>query len=461
MEGPELTRFITGPIIQFEAPQGFQVVVARATSTEGDGRAIVGIYTRNGRTTEAIPGFAHMSEHAFANASATTREGDFPEGSTSLDSNAQARPDYVSAWLTVNRPDGSDAAPRALALRMSAKIWGAQIDTELLEEQRQRVVDELGRGLSSGRFLSERALEYTFFGNRPSMADEIHLMAEFDQDDILDYLAMVYRPSELVLVVAGDIDVPSMVTFLQESFERRGEILATERMPNPELFRPAEVIQDPGIVHRESDTAEGDWVVAGFTTPPPDSEDYLALLVLDQHLMGGRDGFEELWTIRRSMNSPLGQRLSASGPLDYLGDGRGYGAASPPLAEASPAYFTIQFGADEMDLTEGVTRLQTALTDISQSEMNDADILASRDALLGFYRLWLNAENLRPPSDHLAGLAFYHREGASRLGNLAEDLVNVTPDDVRRVFDQYVINAPIRFATFEGITPVVEPETAP
>ena len=86
------------------------------------------------------------------------------------------------------------------------------------------------------------------------------------------------------------------------------------------------------------------WVAAGVPVPTEGREE-LALLIVDQLLLGGRGDFESLWGIRRDINSPLGLALQDTGPIDYLGDGRGYGAASPPLAEGGPAYFTIAFGA--------------------------------------------------------------------------------------------------------------------
>jgi len=452
------SAFITGPVSEFTAPQGFRVVLAGTASESENGRVIVGLYSRYGRTTEAIPGFAHMSEHLYSNAAPTSREGTFPEGSRSIDSNAQARPDYVSAWMTINRPDGTDAAPQALAERFSAKLWGTEINAELISEQRERVIAELNRGLRSGSFLSQRALEHAFYGNRPLMSEEIALTVGYEIENLLDYAATVFAPENMVLVVAGDFDVADMEATLHEIFERRGDIEIGSLPVRPDLFRPDSVLPYAGPVHRVSDVAEGDWAAAGILAPPRDSADYLAFLVLDQLLLGGRDSFESLWDIERALDSPLGRRLRESGPLDLLSDDRGYGAASPPLAEGDPAFFTIKFAANEMDLMTAPDRLDAALEAVRRQDMNDESIIAARDALIRFYRAWLNFENLRPLSDHLAGMAFNDAEGATRMNTLADEIAAVSPDSVRRVFDVYIAQGEWRFGLLEGVTPEPEEE---
>ena len=449
---------IEGPVRRFTAAPGFQVVIAHAEAAEGvEPRAIIGLYTRNGRTTESIPGYAHMSEHLFANSRSPIRDSTIPEGTEFLDSNAQARPDYVSAWITVNRPDGSDAAPVALALRYSARIWDVDLNETVFEEQRARVVAELTRGLPSGTFLSERALEHAFYGRLPELEEEIALTQGYDYAHMLAYSRAIYQPEEMVLVIAGDIDVEAMESALRDHFAARGEVVRKVTPDLETLLRPAQLAPYDGPVMRRSDVVEGDWVAAGIPAPPRESSDYLAFLVLDQWLLGGREDFTTLWSIRRSINSPLGEALAASGPLDYLGDARGYGAASPPLAEGDPAYFTIQFGANEMDVEAAIQRFESAIAAIRQAPPSDEELLAARAQTIEFYRRWLNYDNLRPLSDHLAGMALNDPAGPERVMELHDKLASVTPEDVRRVIDTYLTPGSFRYGTMSGA--IVPPDT--
>lgn len=442
---------IDGPVRRFDAAPGFRVVLAHARAPEGvQPRAIVGVYTGHGRTTEPVPGYAHMSEHLFANSRSPIRDASFPEGVSSIDSNAQARPDYISAWMTVNRPDGSDAAAVALAARSSAKIWEVDLNETVFEEQRGRVLAELTRTLASGVTLSEMALEHAFYAGRPPLEDEIALTQGYSYTDVLAYSRAIYQPEEVVLVVAGDIDVEAMESALRERFAARGEVVRRAAPELSSLVRPARFAPYEGPVMRRSDVAEGDWVTVGVPAPRRDSRDYLAFLVLDQWLLGGREDFTTLWSIKRSINSPIGKALAASGPLDYLGDARGYGAASPPLAEGDPAYFSIQFGANEMDVETAIQRFEAAVAAIRQTPPGDEELVAARAQLMAFYRRWLNYENLRPLSDHLAGMAFNDPIGPERLMTLHDELAAVTPEDVRWVIDTYLTPGSFRYGTMSG-----------
>ncbi|TGY87436.1 insulinase family protein [Marinicauda algicola] len=443
---------ITGPIRSFTAPQGFQVVIARAEAPEGiEPRILAGLYTRHGQATEAIPGLAHFSEHVFANARASIRDWSYPEGSDSLDSNAQARSDYVSAWLTINKPDGTDASGLALALSYSAKLWGFAVPEELVETQRQRILDELERTGAYGQYRAQYALEHAFYGNRPEIEAESALAGTLSRQTIEAYQAIVYRPENVTLVVAGDLDPAAMEGALLAAFATRGPLPQREPLQPEGLLRADAIVEDAGPVIRRFDTLEGDWVAAGFAAPASSDPDFAALLVLDQYLLGGRGPFETLWQVSRAPLSPLGRALAGRASVTALSDARGYGAAIPPLAERAPAYFTILFGGPELDPAAAPSLLQSALADV-RTGMSDDAILEARDQLLDFYRRWLNAANLRPLGDHLAGLSFQDPSAPERLMMLHSELAAVTPDAVRAAMDRYLLEGAWRYGIVDGQT---------
>lgn len=457
---------ITGPIHTFKTEQGFTVVLARAQAgPDTEQRAIAGLYTREGATTEPVPGIAHMGEHLYANSHYPTSNPPMPEGSTSLNSNAQARSDYVSMWLTVNRPDDSDAAAIGLAARYASRAWGPEIDDELIETQRQRVIVELTRGLGSGNYRSQRALRAAFHGAQTSLEEEIALTEAYEADDLRAYLAHAFRPENIVVILAGDFDPDAARDALTEIFAERGPITPSLQDPDPAFAPlPDRFIPDPGPILITSEQAEGDWLAMGFPVVAETDRERAALLVLDQLLLGGRGEFDSLWRIRRSLDSPVGAHLSGSGPIELLSDNRGYGAAIPPLAERDPAYFTIQFAANEMAPGEAgfeaaQARLLEALESVRETGLTEDAVRTAKLETLDFYRRWLNTQDLRPLSDHLAGLAMQDPARPALIQRLHEEIAAVTPRDVRRAFDAHIRPDAMRWAYVDGHTPESEAET--
>lgn len=451
-------KLIDGPVRSFTAPQGFQVVIARAEAPASvEPRIIAGLYTRFGQSTEGIPGLAHFSEHAFANTPSTLRDRPIPEGTRSLDSNAQARSDYVSAWLTVNRPDDSDASGLALAARFSSKLWSLEADDAVIDEQRARILDELDRTAPHGEYMAIYALEHAFYGARPPIAEERALAEAMTGDTIRAYQDQVYRPENVSLVVAGDLDPAAMEEALLALFAERGPIEPAPPASSTTLLRADALAPYGGPVMRRFDGVEGDWVAAGYLLPPPDSTDLAALLVLDQLMLGGRGAFETLWQIERDRDAPLGHALAGRLPLRSIGDARGYGAAIPPLAESAPAYLTVLFSAPQIDFETAPAMLHAALEEVRETALDEEAVAQARTELLDFYRRWLNTANLRPLSDHLAGLSFQETAAPLRLMDLHEEIAAVSAADVRRVMDRYLIEAAPRFGMVDGTTPIAEP----
>lgn len=437
---PENAPLVVGPIRSFETEQGLRVVIVRQPKSGAQReRAFVGVYSSHGRTSEAVPGLAHMAEHVFANAAGLVRDFEVPADLERIDSNAQARPDYISAWVTV---EARGVVPAAL--RRSSGLWGIDANDELIEHQRKRVIAELEKARSYGSWVASEGLEHACYGGRPGADAEIEHTRAYTAALIRDYIRHGWDPSRAVLVIAGDVDPVEVESALQKAFAKRAPIESGTVDP-ASLVRPVVLSKEPTTVIRRSPEAGTTWVSAGILAPPVESDQYLAMLILDQFLMGGRQEFENLWRVQRDMQSPVGRHLGARGQLHALSDGRGYGAASPPLAERDPAYFEIQFETDPAAVEELETRLREALRN-ARSEMSDESIDRARRELLHFYRQWLGYDNLRPLGDHLAGMSFRGDDEPRRLLNLHEELSEITPEQVRNVMDRWVLDGEIRFS---------------
>src|SRR6185503_16396642 len=117
-------------------------------------------------------------------------------------------------------------------------------------------------------------------------------------------------PDNALLVIAGDIDVDSTVRLVRQ----RLSSFSSRPGPQPALGRsmaprgPLLIVQDSLV----SSTNVG----LVFPAPPRNSPDFLAYLVVDQLLFGGRREVTDSAYFARSLGTSLGHRLVAA--LDAL-----------------------------------------------------------------------------------------------------------------------------------------------
>lgn len=428
---------------------GPRVVMARtAVPPSDDSRAFVGVYTPYGTDRERIPGLAHFAEHLYANSPPGLEVGSVPANLRYFGSNATTRADFVSAWNVVN----SEAAAWRLLAR-SASLWQRGEELDLVPVQLGRVEDELARSANAQLYVARRAVEHAFLGNRPPFSTELENLKALSPATLESYLNTAWTPSTSVLVIAGEIDLDEVEQQLRRSLSARPQVERPAAEEVARFFPPARIQEkfDGQILEVGSQEFEGILVDAGFETPPHASREFMALLVLDQILMGGRQEFSRLHDIRRNLDSPLGRELARRANIEYLFDGRGYGSASPLLAEADPALFHIVFYTESADTPEHaqafVQVLDESLAAVGRNGLSEQALRQAKRELVHFYAGWLGHQDLRPLGDHLAGLAMHDERGPERLLHLHEEIEAVTLEEVRAVFQEYLVNGNRRIAT--------------
>src|SRR6185436_6212379 len=83
------------------------------------------------------------------------------------------------------------------------------------------------------------------------------------------------------------------------------------------------------------------WLV--FPAPPRNSPDFLAYLVVDQLLFGGRREVTDSAYFARSLGTSLGHRLVAALDARNLDDGVYYATDPGPLLHRSPTFLQASF----------------------------------------------------------------------------------------------------------------------
>jgi hypothetical protein len=184
-------------------------------------------------------------------------------------------------------------------------------------------------------------------------------------------------------------------------------------------------------------------VAVGLPAPPRLSRDFLAFLIADQLLLGGRADTTP-GQIRRSDDAPLPRRLAASIGAQRFGDGMDYDESSPPLAQLSPSYLTITFVTSSADALAIERAVSEGLADIAATT-SDAEINAARDALVAFLSGWMLSPSLLTMADHLAAFALID-EDATRLNRLQAELEAVPPSAVRRLLAGFAEEQAARLA---------------
>ena len=264
----DLVKAIDIPYEQFTLPNGLRVVVH--TDRKAPVVAVSVWYDVGSKhEPKGKTGFAHLFEHLMFNGSENA-PGDFFEplkqvGATDL--NGTTYFDRTNYFETVP----TAALEQALYLESDRMGWltGA-ISQAVLDEQRGVVQNEKREGDNQPYGLvSYKLIEGTFPADHPYGHSTIGSMADLDRaslDDVKSWFRDHYGPNNAVLVLAGDIDVPTARRLATKYFGpiKAGPKSVAPNAPVPVLAQPkSEVMKDrvaaPLIVKS--------WPVPGLNDP--------------------------------------------------------------------------------------------------------------------------------------------------------------------------------------------------
>lgn len=399
---------------------GMQAVLARTPPSSGEPRVFVGLYVRYGSAAESRPELAHLVEHIAANNTPLLQDYTIGDDIRVLASNAMTRTDYSSLWRVVS-PNGVDAfighrANRVAGVNNDSVVFAREVPRVSGELERE-VAAEQQRGPSAAALLAR-----TFRPDALTAAERIPLVRNYAAADVFAEIDAFYRPGNSVLVIAGDVDLGATRASLQRRLGGYGSREGRSGAPAPVFpaYAGASVVRSALV----SETR----VALGLAAPPRLSRDFLAFLIADQLLLGGRAETTS-GQFSRSGDAPLPRRLAASIGGYGFGDGMSYDESPPLLAQVSPSYLRISFTTPSAEAVTIERAVSEALADIA-ANTSDAEINAARDALVVFLSDWMLSPNLLTMADHLAAFALID-EDATRLSRLQAELEAVRPAAVR------------------------------
>jgi predicted Zn-dependent peptidase len=135
----------------------------------------------------------------------------------------------------------------------------------------------------------------------------------------------------------------------------------------------------------------------------------------------------------------MGTELKASLAGQDIWDGRQATWGAPPLSENGPSIYVVTFMTDRLLVPGDVGQaMAKAFRHIRAAALSDAAIRDAREKLAAFYETWMFEPTYRILADHLAASTFAGRDPAE-VKNITARLRAVKANDVRRVFDKYLL----------------------
>ena len=289
-----------------------------------------------------------------------------------------------------------------------------------LERLRQERLTDLLQARDDPTAIVGPAFSRVVFGTRhrygiSAIGTEATLTA-MTQQDLIDFHAAFFHPSNAVLVVVGDTTLDAALPLLEPAFARWPDTGAVARAPVPTASqlteREVHMVDVPG--------AEQSQIRIGWVGVPRSTPDYFALDVLNT-VLGG------------SFTSRLNQNLREE-------HGYTYGAASAFQMRRSAGAFLaaagVQTDATAAALTEFFAEFRAILDPVPADELE-----ASKNYLaLGFPG---GFETLRELSGNVEELILYDLPD-THFEEYVASVQAVTAADVQRAAERYI--KPLRFA---------------
>lgn len=230
-------------------------------------------------------GFAHLFEHLLFEGSTNVKRGDFDKHITEAGG-------FDNAYTTEDKTNYYEVLPAhqlALALWLeSDRMLGFVLGEESLRTQKDVVKEEKRERYDNTPYgsLSERMmrLAYTTFPYKWTVIGDMATIEAATLDDVKDFYATFYSPSNATLVVSGDIDPIEAKETIEQYF---GPIPATPKpIARPTFNEPEQLAERREVVNDEAVPLPA--VFYAYRMPAEGTKDAIALDIATDILSTGR-----------------------------------------------------------------------------------------------------------------------------------------------------------------------------
>lgn len=274
VEKPVLTRLPNGLTVYILRDSRFPLVCTR-------------LYVRTGSTNEkpAQAGISHLLEHMVFKGTAGHAKGGIAQAVEEHGGYVNAATSFDKTWYLTDMPAAHWRTGIDVVREMA---FEALLDPDELETEKEVVISELKRGEDSAQRklfeeLQVAALHQTPYG-RPIIGFE-ECIRSVTADDLRAYIRQWYQPQNMLLLVAGDIEPPAVLEYVQDKF---GNLQNTHDLAVREPFD----LLTAADGSEQSAVTRGNWnkVYLGIAWPVPGIADARSIeLDLLAFLLGGDD----------------------------------------------------------------------------------------------------------------------------------------------------------------------------
>ncbi|HLY81629.1 MAG TPA: pitrilysin family protein [Acidimicrobiales bacterium] len=281
----------------------------------------VGFWVGTGSRDESTPeaGASHFLEHLLFKGTADRSARDIAEAVDAVggDINAFTTKEYTAFYVRLL----SESLDLGLDV-LSDIMWAPSFRPEEVEAERQVILEEISmRADEPADLVHELFTEALYPGHplgRDVLGDE-GTIAGMARGQIADFHAHHYRPGNIVVAAAGDLDHDKVAAGLERRFAGR------LGGAGPQRSGPQQPPQSLAIAHRPTEQAH---IVVGVAALDRDDDDRYALAVLNHVVGGGMSSrlFQEIRETRGLAYSVYSYRASYEGTgafAIYAGTGPG------------------------------------------------------------------------------------------------------------------------------------------
>ncbi len=409
------------PAEYYKLPNGLKVVLSRETTVP---TAVVAVYYNIGFRNDprTRTGFAHLFEHLMFQGSQNLGKMEFirlVEQNGGL-LNGSTRFDFTNYYQVV-----PTHAVRRILWAEADRMRGLAIDTSNVNNQRDVVKNEvrvnvINQPYGGFPWIDLPVAANTNWYNAHNFYGDMTDLDSASLSDAASFFRTYYSPNNAVLVVTGDIDIPSTKAWIAEYFTK---IPRAVLPPGPDLTEPRQTAERR--VTRIDSLATRPAIGIGYHVPDRFTPEWYAFGLLDQLLAQGRDSrfYQELvqkrgltGSVDAGINFGLGSMYDYQGPMLY---------EIQAFHDADKSQDAMVAGFDAAIEPLRTTPVDQATLDRALVKLRSA-LYAEMEQFAGFGRANL-----------LASFALFD-DDPGRINQLEKGFAQVTPALLQRTAQEYL-----------------------
>ncbi|GAB3204812.1 M16 family metallopeptidase [Marinactinospora thermotolerans] len=397
----------TGAVRRTVLPGGLRVVTEAMPGVRSAAFGVwVGVGSRDEDTAHA--GSTHFLEHLLFKG---TRKRDALGISSLMDAVGADHNAFTTKECTCYYAKVLDSdLPLAIDV-ISDMVIGSVLDPKEVEAERDVILEEIAMVDDEPGELVEDLFAAQLFGAAPlgrPILGTVETITALSRDRIVEHYRDRYRPHELIVAAAGNLDHDTVVALVREAFAPVLAEAEDVRPVGPRLSGPGAPAH-PGTTLLSRDTEQAQVMLGGTALARTDPRRH-ALGVLSSALGGG-------------MSSRLFQEVREK-------RGLAYSVYSYTSGYADTGTFSVSVGCLPGKIDEVLAVCRDELASVAESGLGDEEIQRAKGQLRGSFVLGYEGSYSR-----MSRIA-RHELGHPRLPSMDEELAAiaaVTPDEVRAV----------------------------